>query len=49
MGKVERDTAKKAGKGQTGLECLAEKLASSEFMVSDYRRVSKGSSRSGPF
>ena len=41
--------ARKVGKGQIGLECPAEKLASSGYMVSDYRRLSKGSSRSGLF
>lgn len=30
-----RDTARKVDKGQTGLKCPAEKLASSGYMVSD--------------
>ena len=40
--KVKRNMARKVGKGQTGLECPAEKLASSWYMVIDLQESFKG-------
>lgn len=40
--KVKRDMAGKVGKGQTGLECPPEKLASIGYMVIDLQEVFKG-------
>lgn len=49
MWRVKRDMARKVGRGQTGLECSAEELASIWNMVRGYRRVSVESHRSGLF